>query len=298
MSACEYVNPMPEYSLFKNMKKYIILLLAALTVMPADLLARKDKDSGLKVISYNIRMGSANDGTNSWQYRYPASAMMIDDQKPDIFGLQEALPDQFKYMDEILVDYKGVGVPRDDGKKNGEIMAIFWNKKTISMLKWGTFWLSETPDEPSLGWDAACKRTATWALMKDKKTGRKFFYVNTHLDHVGWEARKNGLALIVDYIGRMNPKGYPMVLTGDFNMDTTRPEFDDLKKIMKNTREVAFKTDRHNTYNGWGKDKESIIDHIFYSGFSSCAEYQTIDKPYNKRTFISDHYPVSAILIL
>ena len=166
------------------MKKYIILLLAALTVMPADLLARKDKDSGLKVISYNIRMGSANDGTNSWQYRYPASAMMIDDQKPDIFGLQEALPDQFKYMDEILVDYKGVGVPRDDGKKNGEIMAIFWNKKTISMLKWGTFWLSETPDEPSLGWDAACKRTATWALMKDKKTGRKFFYVNTHLDHV------------------------------------------------------------------------------------------------------------------
>ena len=71
------------------MKKYIILLLAALTVMPADLLARKDKDSGLKVISYNIRMGSANDGTNSWQYRYPASAMMIDDQKPDIFGLQE-----------------------------------------------------------------------------------------------------------------------------------------------------------------------------------------------------------------
>ena len=88
-----------------------------------------------------------------------------------------------------------------------------------------------------------------------------------------------------------------MVLTGDFNMDTTRPEFDDLKKIMKNTREVAFKTDRHNTYNGWGKDKESIIDHIFYSGFSSCAEYQTIDKPYNKRTFISDHYPVSAILI-
>lgn len=279
------------------MKKYIILLLAALTVMPADLLARKDKDSGLKVISYNIRMGSANDGTNSWQYRYPASAMMIDDQKPDIFGLQEALPDQFKYMDEILVDYKGVGVPRDDGKKNGEIMAIFWNKKTISMLKWGTFWLSETPDEPSLGWDAACKRTATWALMKDKKTGRKFFYVNTHLDHVGWEARKNGLALIVDYIGRMNPKSYPMVLTGDFNMDTTRPEFDDLKKIMKNTREVAFKTDRHNTYNGWGKDKESIIDHIFYSGFSSCAEYQTIDKPYNKRTFISDHYLVSAILI-
>lgn len=272
-------------------------MLAALMILPASTYAKKDRNQSLKVISYNIRVGSANDGTNSWQYRYPASAMMIDDQKPDIFGLQEALPMQFEYLADILPDYKGVGVPRDDGKKEGEIMGIFWNKKTVKMIKWGTYWLSETPDKPSLGWDAACKRTATWALMQDKKSGKKFFYVNTHLDHVGWEARKNGLAIIVDNIAKMNPKGYPMVLTGDFNMSIDRPEFDDLKKQMKNTREVAFKTDHHNTFNNWGKESDAIIDYIWFSGFSSCQEYQTITKPYNKRTFISDHYPVMATLI-
>ena len=279
------------------MKRIFILLLAAFMLIPAGSSAKNEKNSGLKVISYNIRVGSAGDGTNSWQYRYPASAMMIDDQKPDIFGLQEALSYQKEYLEEILPDYKSVGVPRDDGKKEGEIMAIFWNKKTVKLLKWGTYWLSETPDKPSFGWDAECRRTATWALMKDKKTGRKFFYVNTHLDHVGWEARKNGLALIVRNIAEMNPEGFPMVLTGDFNMRIERPEFDDLKKQMKNAREVAFTTDHHNTFNGWGKEKESIIDYIWFSGFSSCTEYSTITKPYNNRTFISDHYPISATLI-
>ena len=279
------------------MKRIFLVLLTALLVIPASTFAKEKKAPGIKVISYNIRVGTADDGTNSWQYRYPASAMMIDDQKPDIFGLQEALPEQKQYFEDVLPMYKGVGVPRDDGKKNGEIMAIFWNKKTIKMLKWGTYWLSETPDEPSKGWDAACLRTATWALMKDKKSGKKFYYVNTHLDHVGWEARKNGLALIVDRIGKMNKEGYPMVLTGDFNMQIERPEFDDLKKQMKNARDEAVKTDHHNTFNNWGKNTTSIIDYIWYSGWSSCPEYQTITKPYNNRTFISDHFPVTATLL-
>ena len=279
------------------MKRIFLVLLTALLVIPASTFAKEKKAPGIKVISYNIRVGTADDGTNSWQYRYPASAMMIDDQKPDIFGLQEALPEQKQYFEDVLPMYKGVGVPRDDGKKNGEIMAIFWNKKTIKMLKWGTYWLSETPEVPSKGWDAACLRTATWALMKDKKSGKKFYYVNTHLDHVGWEARKNGLALIVDKIGKMNKEGYPMVLTGDFNMEIDRPEFDDLKNQMKNAREEAVKTDHHNTFNNWGKNTTSIIDYIWYSGWSSCPEYQTITKPYNNRTFISDHFPVTATLL-
>lgn len=279
------------------MKRIFLVLLTALMVIPATTSAKDKKPAGIKVISYNIRMGTADDGTNSWKYRYPASGMMLDDQKPDIFGLQEALPEQKQYLEDVLPNYKSVGVPRDDGKKNGEIMAIFWNKKTIKMLKWGTYWLSETPDVPSKGWDAACMRTATWTLLKDKKSGKKFYYVNTHLDHVGWEARKNGLALIVERIASMNPKNYPMVLTGDFNMEIDRPEFDDLKKQMKNAREEAAVTDHHNTFNNWGKNTTSIIDYIWYSGWSSCTKYETITKPYNKRTFVSDHFPVSATLL-
>ena len=177
-------------------------------------------------------------------------------------------------------------------------MAIFYNKKAIKLIKWGTFWLSETPEKPSMGWDAACFRSATWALMKDKASGRKFYYVNTHLDHVGWEARKNGLKLIVDRIAEINPENYPMILTGDFNMRIDRPEFDDLKNIMQNAREVAVKTDHHATFNDWGKAPEDeIIDYIWFKGFSSCTEYQTITKPYMERTYVSDHYPIKATLI-
>ena len=149
-----------------------------------------------------------------------------------------------------------------------------------------------------MGWDAACFRTATWALLKDKASGKKYYYVNTHLDHVGWEARKNGMKLIVDRIDNINPKGLPMVVTGDFNMTYDRPEFDDMKKMMKNAREEAAKTDHHQTFNGWGKaNPNSIIDFIWYKGFSSCPVYETITKPYMERKFISDHYPITATLV-
>lgn len=212
--------------------------MAAILALPSTA-SGAGKDASITVISYNIRLGTADDGTNSWQYRYPASAMMVADQNPDIFGVQEAYDFQVKYLEDYCEGYASVGVGREDGKHKGEHMSIFYKKKRIKLLKWGTFWLSETPDKPSMGWDAACFRTATWALLKDKESGRRFFFVNTHLDHRGWEARKNGLALIVDRIARINPDNLPMVLTGDFNMRIDRPEFDDLKKVMVNTREIG-----------------------------------------------------------
>lgn len=278
------------------MHRYLhILIVAALSLLPQ---FASGQSSELKVMSYNIRLGSATDGTNSWMYRCPATLEMLEDQKPDVIGLQEALRDQVVFLEEFTKDYDYVGVGREDGKKEGEHMAIFWNKKTVKLMKWGTFWLSETPEKPSMGWDAACYRTATWALMKDKRTGEKFYFVNTHLDHVGAEARKNGLKLIVERIAEINPEGYPMVLTGDFNMKPSAPELKDLDACMKSARKVALTTDSHNTFNNWGKAKsDMIIDYIYISGFSSCLEYQTVTKKYNDRKFISDHYPITARLI-
>ena len=251
----------------------------------------------LTVVSYNIRLGEAKDGTNSWPFRYAASQEMVMDQLPDIMGLQEAFLYQAAYLKEFCKGYKYVGVGRENGKKEGEIMAIFYRKETVKLLKWGTFWLSETPKKPSMGWDAACKRTATWALMKDKRTGKKFYYVNTHLDHVGWEAREKGLQLIVDRIAEMNKGNLPVVLTGDFNMTPERKEFAPLNRVMASARETAYKTDHLATFHGWGKEDTQIIDYIFYSGFSSCVEYETIRKSYADRKFISDHYPIKAVLV-
>lgn len=271
-----------------------IFMLAAAMIMSLPLLQAQESE-GLKVMSYNIRLGSAQDGTNSWALRYTATGKMLEDQKPDVFGVQEALEYQVRYIKEMC-GYESVGVGRENGKKEGEHMSIFWNKKTVSMLKWGTFWLSETPEKPSKGWDAECFRTATWALMKDKKTGKKFYFVNTHLDHKGTEAQKNGLKLIVDRIAEINPDGLPMVLTGDFNIEPKNPALKDLDARMQSTRKIAEKTDDHATYNGWGKSS-TMIDYIYVSGFSSCPEYQTVTKRYEDRKFISDHYPIFARLI-
>ena len=277
------------------MKRSLFIFVAVLMALPQFASAQS---SELKVMSYNIRLGSGEDGTNSWVYRCPATLEMLEDQQPDVFGVQEALDYQIQFLEEFTKDYESVGVGRDNGKKKGEYMSIFWNKKTVKMLKWGTFWLSDTPDKPSMGWDAACFRTATWALMKDKKTGKKFYFVNTHLDHVGVEARRNGLKLIVDRIVEINPDGIPMVLTGDFNMKPSAPELKDLDTRMKSARKVALKTDSHNTYNAWGKaSPDDIIDYIYISGFSSCPEYQTVTKKYAQRTYVSDHYPIVARLI-
>ena len=274
------------------------MIMAALLMLPLAVSAQNNNEEkeGLKVMSYNIRLGSANDGTNSWSLRYAATGEMITDQAPDVFGVQEALSYQIYYIEQNFRNYKSVGVGREDGKKEGEIMSIFWNKKTVSMLKWGTFWLSETPGKPSMGWDAACYRTATWALMKDKKTGKKFYFVNTHLDHVGKEAQKNGLKLIVDRIDAINPQGYPMVLTGDFNMTPDNSNLVELDSRMQSVRKIAEKTDNHDTFNGWGKGK-GVIDYIYVSGFSSYPEYKTVTKKYADRKFVSDHYPICATLI-
>ena len=117
-----------------------IFMLAAAMIMSLPLLQAQESE-GLKVMSYNIRLGSAQDGTNSWALRYTATGKMLEDQKPDVFGVQEALEYQVRYIEEMC-GYESVGVGRENGKKEGEHMSIFWNKKTVSMLKWGTFWAS------------------------------------------------------------------------------------------------------------------------------------------------------------
>lgn len=286
---------MSKYYSHMKMKKILLILAMALPLAAA---ATGPKGPArISILSYNIRNGEAEDGTNSWKYRYPASAMMIEDQKPDIFGLQEAYDYQVKYLKEYTKGYKCVGVGRENGKHEGEHMSIFYNTKTVKLLEWGTFWLSETPDKPSLGWDAACRRTATWALMRHKDSGEKFFFVNTHLDHVGAQAQEKGLELIMERIAKINPDGLPVILSGDFNVTPDNPVLDVLDGKMKSARNVAAQTDNGTTFHDWGRRKEPfLIDHIYFSGFSSCATFEVITKPYMDRKFISDHYPVKALL--
>lgn len=257
--------------------------------------AKKNHSDEVKVISYNIRVINKKDGPNEWKYRAAATPAMVKDYAPDIFGLQEAEPGHLEYLAKHLPKYASVGVGREDGKSKGEHMSIYYNTKTVELLEWGTYWLSETPDVPSKGWDAACKRTATWALLKMKDSGKKFFYVNTHLDHRGKTAQQKGLDLIVTRIAAMNPEGLPMILTGDFNVEPNNPVLKELNTKMLDAKKTAEKTDKRATFNAWGS-RASVIDFIYYSGFASCPEYETIVRQYKDVLYVSDHYPIVARL--
>lgn len=254
-------------------------------------------DNTLKVISFNIRMGIAEDGENSWENRRDASVAMVKEQLPDIIGLQEAYPFQDSYITANIPGYACIGVGRDDGQFLGERMSIVFNYNRVKPVKYGTFWLSETPDVPSFGWDAKCRRTATWARMTHLATGKEFFFVNTHLDHKGEVARREGLALIESKIADMNPEGLPVILTGDFNLRDNNPLILEFDQRMNNAREKAAVTDTLCSSNGYRKDRGNRIDYIFYNGFRKCTEFHTLTGEYAGKPYISDHYPVCAVLV-
>ena len=163
------------------MRKLFFFFLAALLPLLAPS-CQPGKVDPLPVMSFNVRYGTAKDGDHVWENRKDAACAMILDQRPAVFGVQEALDFQLTYFEEHCPGYKYVGVGREDGIHEGEHMAVFYDTERIELLEWGTYWLSETPFQPSLGWDAACRRTATWTLLKDKVAGRNFYFVNTHLD--------------------------------------------------------------------------------------------------------------------
>ena len=259
-----------------------------------------EKISYYKIISFNVRYSSAPeiDGDNRWELRRDAAVKMVAQQKPLAMGLQEACPDQIDFLDLNLTGYKHIGVGRDDGKRAGEMMAIYYDTTRLTLLDSGTFWLSETPEKVSIGWDAACNRTCTWGHFKMKDTDFEFLYFNTHLDHLGSLARKNSIKLIVAKMTELNPDNLPVFLSGDFNSTTDDPIFDPLKASLKDAREMSAISDKIITYNGFGTvtdnpntRKEWVIDHIFFSGVNPMA-FMVLNGNYGV-PFISDHYPIS-----
>lgn len=176
----------------------------------------------LYVGTYNIRYDNPNDRKegNAWAQRCPQLCDFINFEQPAVFGTQEVLATQLHDLLQGLEGYAYIGVGRDDGREEGEYAAIFYRKDLLKLLDSGNFWLSQTPDRPSLGWDAACIRICTWGKFEDKTTGKQFYFFNTHMDHVGTVARRESTRLILQRIGQL-AKSQPTILTGDFNVDQT-----------------------------------------------------------------------------
>ena len=146
-------------------------------------------ENQIKIISFNIRTGGADTGTsNAWTERRSGTPQMLSVENPTIFGLQEAQLYQADFVKSSLEGYDYVGVSRDTGTAAGagERMPIFWKTSLVQLEDWGTFWLSSTPEIPSVGWaeGSTYRRCATWARFRHIATGKRFFYINTHLDLV------------------------------------------------------------------------------------------------------------------
>jgi endonuclease/exonuclease/phosphatase family metal-dependent hydrolase len=275
------------------MKRIILALSAVLLAVSA--MAQNAAD--VSVMSFNIRGENETDGTNSWSYRYVAVAMMLEQTAADLVCIQEATLLQLQYFADLLSKTKWVGVGRDDGKKAGEYTAFLYNTKELSVGKSGTFWLSETPDKASSGWGADHPCSAVWAIFKEKKSGKSFFVVNTHIDVDDPEYRKQAIDLILQKIDALNTGNLPVVLTGGFNMEDGDDALSAVKARMQNARSAAFSTDDVRTYHNYGKVSQKI-DHIYFSGFSSCQEFKTITERFQDRAYISDHNPIQATFVL
>ena len=271
------------------MKKIaLLLLLAASFSMPA---FAADGAEPIKLISYNLRTSHGKDGDNVWMKRRHATPEMIRREAPDVFGVQEGLIDQLHYIDTECPQYARVGVGRDDGAEKGEFMAVYYLRDRFELLDSGTFWLSETPDKVSRGWDGACNRTVTWVELKDRKSGKEFFYFNTHLDHKGKAAREEGVKLLIEKIHEIAGKKAPAIVGGDFNTPVDSPIFKPLTKYMVSARAKAATTDHKGTFNGFGSAPDTIvIDHLYYRGKLKCQLFATLDGNYGA-PYISDHYP-------
>jgi len=252
----------------------------------------------LKVISYNIRYNSPNDGINIWENRKSTISKFFIDENPDFAGLQEVTHSQLSYLSQSLVNYSFIGVGRDDGKTKGEYSPVFFNNKKYKVLFNDTFWLSTTPEKVSVGWDASMERICTYGLFENILSKEKIWVFNTHFDHIGNDARKKSTDLILKMIKNVNSNNIPLILTGDFNLEE---DDSSIKKLQMQLIDVLINIEKSNdyygTYNAFNNKliSQKRIDYIFIKNLKlKKARHVHLQTPF--KGWASDHHPVLSIL--
>ncbi len=248
----------------------------------------------LKVMTYNIRFNNPDDGPNAWPYRKSAVRRLVLFEKPDLLGIQEGLWGQVQFLDS-LAQYEREGVGRDDGKTSGEFSALFFRRDRFQRIDGGTFWLSETPDVPSKGWDAALNRICTWVKLHDRRTGKKILVLNTHFDHQGMEARIQSADLLHQKAKEL-AYDWPVILLGDFNLP---PESVPIKKVQGFFQDAFLATQTEpfgpvGTFNAFKVEQayNHRIDYVFVNNRFKVLDYQVRSDVRSGGYFLSDHFPV------
>ena len=256
--------------------------------------------TSLSVMTFNMRYDNPEDGQNNWRVRRERVAGVIKAQEVDVLGTQELLSNQFNDLSGLLTGYQGVGVGRLDGVESGEYCAVFFRKDRFTLLDSGTFWLSETPEVVgSLGWDGACERIATWVVLRDRD-GREFFFIDTHLDHVGQVARDEGVSLLMKRIETLSG-GRPVILTGDFNSEPGSSVVAHVQKdgVLRDAKAIAAQRSGTDwSFSDFGQIPEAerpLLDYIFVSGDIEAVRYEVLPDTFDGG-YVSDHAPVMAVV--
>lgn len=251
----------------------------------------------LRVGTFNIRYDNPKDGINSWNQRKDSMYHFLAKEQPDVIGLQEVLHHQLQNLLTAMPKYDSVGVGRDNGKTKGEYAPILYRKDKYELLNSNTFWLSEHPDSVSRGWDAACIRIATWAILKDKVSNKTFFVLNTHFDHVGTEARRQSALLILKQIQKIGGQ-YPAIITGDLNISDQQEAYQIITTnafVLKDCWKIALRKEGPKyTFQDFGKRPEyqcEKIDFIFVTPQITVSHAEIFSSALSNLIYLSDHNP-------
>lgn len=251
----------------------------------------------IRVMTYNIRYDEPRDGFNSWAQRKDAVAGLISEYNPAFVGTQEGLLHQVESLDSVLTDYRYIGVGRDDGMTKGEFCALFYDTTMFEGVREGTFWLSESPDSVSYGWDSEYHRICTYGLFKFKGSRQYLWVLNTHFDHVAQLARKNSALLILERLeGLLKSHPAPAVVMGDFN---ATPDSEPVQILLTGLEDALALSPNPlegpaGTFTGFNSfAAERRIDYVFVKGLP-VRTYRHIDKKRDDGGHLSDHLPVVA----
>ena len=268
---------------------YILLLVClSLSSFPVH---GENYETEITICSFNIRGSNMDTGVNAWSNRKKMVIREFGNYQYDIVCMQEPLTDQIQDFLSIGI-YEWLGVSGQGTPDSDVFTPIFYNKKKLNVLDYGTFWLSETPDVVSRGWDGKFPRICTWAKVRDIENCRSFYVFNTHLDHVGEVAKLEGARLICRKIKEMTAEE-AVFITGDMNSTPETPPIHTFLSEFSNSREIATeKSGPAGTAHSYGKlYPPSQIDYIFVNEYISVTKAITITKN-SDPVYMSDHYPI------
>lgn len=258
----------------------------------------------LRLMTYNIRLDLASDGVNAWANRSHWVAAQVLWLRPDIFGMQEVLPNQKADLAAALPQYRLFGGGRDDGKDKGEASPIGYDKSRFDFLAGDMFWLSPTPAVPSKGWDAAYPRIVTWVRLRMRGTRQVVLAINTHLDHIGIVARQQSAAQMLRWVETNSRPCEQVLVFGDFNSEIDSEQMQAMLKgplALRDARAVskAAPFGPAGTFNEFkaAPTDSRVIDHVLLGGRIDVERYAVFSQVIDGRV-PSDHFPVLVDLSL